>query len=759
MSRLNGPPIRQWWSGPEGARQSLRTQVLLLLAVLILPSLALVLVVIPGIIERRFAQIERDQVTQFTQIAQQDLLTEERRVALFVLNFSQWSETYEFAAGRNMIFPQSALVPSTFTGGRIDYVGIASPARQLITGLTLKGDTVVAATDLVGTLMTSLPRTLPPGGASGVVQVRGKPYLLAGRTITRDDGSGDGGVLMFARSLDPQALDQLMHREQAFTARVMPMPAGGVRAVQFAPVTVNATTPLTAPSGPPQLALQLSIPRDMYRAAQATVFQLKVVAALFTLLTAMAFMLFLNRRVLRVLGNYVQDTQRIPRDPGHRLDGQNRTELGVLARTINDLLDHLQGREAQLREQARRDELTGTYSRAGLTELLREDPTIRSALLIEVPRLQELSGLYGSAFVDRLISELAGRLQELGPDHVVGRLSSNGLALITRLPATTDPLAVLKGLERPFALREGEVTLKLVAGFSQSAYPVPFSALQRQAFLALQHAMDRKEHLGIFNEEMLRRSQYGHTLETQLQGAVTRNELSLMYQPISDVLTGQWVSLEALMRWQHPQLGTVPPSTFIPVAERSGQIYQLGDWALQTAARDIQEARALWPGAHVNVNVSPVQLLMPDFAERALKILSDLGVSPTLLTFEVTESTVMQNVDLACRHLARLRSAGVRIALDDFGSGHSSLSLLTELPLDVVKLDRSFLREGIQDTARGALLRNTIRLARDLNLATVAEGVEDAGMLQRLQELGCEYAQGYHVSRPDYLEDLLALRT
>ncbi|MFC6750947.1 EAL domain-containing protein [Deinococcus aquaticus] len=101
----------------------------------------------------------------------------------------------------------------------------------------------------------------------------------------------------------------------------------------------------------------------------------------------------------------------------------------------------------------------------------------------------------------------------------------------------------------------------------------------------------------------------------------------------------------------------------------------------------------------------------------------------------------------------------MRIALDDFGSGHSSLSLLTELPLDVVKLDRSFLREGIQDTARGALLRNTIRLARDLDLATVAEGVEDAGMLQRLQELGCEYAQGYHVSRPDYLEDLLALRT
>ncbi|GGS35443.1 putative bifunctional diguanylate cyclase/phosphodiesterase [Deinococcus knuensis] len=757
---MTGPLRRRWWwTGPDGPGQSLRVQVALLLAALILPTLLMVLTVIPGVIVQRFAQIERDQVSQYTRIAQEDLNTEERRVGLFVLNFSQWTETFEFAAGRNATFPAQVMVPSTFTGGRVDYAGIMSPQGTLMAAAAMQGDAVVDAEALVSTLMGTLPRTLPPDGVSGAVQVAGRPYLLAARTITRDDGSGSGGVMLFARSLNAQALGDLMHAEKTFTARLGALPTTGQAALTFAPGVVTVASPLSAPDGPPQLALQLSIPRDMYRAGQATVLQLKVVAVLITLVAVLTFMLFLNRRVLRVLAQYVQDTQHIARDPAHRLDSRNRTELGVLARTINNLLDHLQGREAQLREQARRDELTGAYSRAGLTELLREDATVRSALLVEVPRLQELSGLYGSAFVDRLIGELAGRLQQLGPDHVVGRLSSNGLALITRLPATTDPVAVLATLERPFALREGEVTLKLVAGFSQSAYPVPFTALLRQAFLALQHAMDRNEHLGVFNEDMLRRSQYGHTLETQLQGAVSRQELSLMYQPISDVLTGQWVSLEALMRWQHPQLGVVPPGTFIPVAERSGQIYQLGEWALQTAAREIEQARALWPGAHVNVNVSPLQLLMPDFAERALGTLAALNVPPTLLTFEVTESTVMQNVELACRHLARLREAGVRIALDDFGSGHSSLSLLTELPLDVVKLDRSFLRDGVQDTARGALLRNTIRLARDLNLTTVAEGVEDAGMLARLRELGCDYAQGYHISRPDYLEDLLSLRT
>ncbi|GGR58114.1 hypothetical protein GCM10008959_19830 [Deinococcus seoulensis] len=594
---MTGPLRRRWWwTGPDGPGQSLRVQVALLLAALILPTLLMVLTVIPGVIVQRFAQIERDQVSQYTRIAQEDLNTEERRVGLFVLNFSQWTETFEFAAGRNATFPAQVMVPSTFTGGRVDYAGIMSPQGTLMAAAAMQGDAVVDAEALVSTLMGTLPRTLPPDGVSGTVQVAGRPYLLAARTITRDDGSGSGGVMLFARALNAQALGALMHAEKTFTARLGALPTAGQEALTFAPGVVTVASPLSAPDGPPQLALQLSIPRDMYRAGQATVLQLKVVAVLIT-------------------------------------------------------------------------------------------------------------------------------------------------------------------LERPFALREGEVTLKLVAGFSQSAYPVPFTALLRQAFLALQHAMDRNEHLGVFNEDMLRRSQYGHTLETQLQGAVSRQELSLMYQPISDVLTGQWVSLEALMRWQHPQLGVVPPGTFIPVAERSGQIYQLGEWALQTAAREIEQARALWPGAHVNVNVSPLQLLMPDFAERALGTLAALNVPPTLLTFEVTESTVMQNVELACRHLARLREAGVRIALDDFGSGHSSLSLLTELPLDVVKLDRSFLRDGVQDTARGALLRNTIRLARDLNLTTVAEGVEDAGMLARLRELGCDYAQGYHISRPDYLEDLLSLRT
>lgn len=755
MSRVGR---RWWWNDPDGPGQPLRLQVLMLLGLLALPTLVVMLVVIPALMDRRFRQIEREQVQQYSQIAREDLETEERRVSLFTLNFSQWTSTFEFTAGRNPAFQTDAFGTSTFMGGGVDYGGITGPGGQLLTALRFEGDRVVPAQRTVRALLAQLPVPLPRDGVRGFVLVGSQAYLMAARSITRDDGGGRGGVMLFARLLTQPALSDLMHSSGTYSAQLTALPADGGTSLLFLPREVVGVTPLAAPSGSPQLGLQLTIPRAVHLAGEDALWQLRLVILLVTVAASLAFMAFLNLRVLRVLTRYVADTQRVARDPTHRLEGSNRTELGVLARTINDLLDHLQGREDQLRERTLRDELTGAYSRAGLTELLRDDATVRSALLVEVPRLQELSGLYGTAFVDRLTRELANRLGSADREKVVGRISSNGLALITRAPDQIDPEQTLADLEAPFALREGEVTLKLVAGYSQSAYPVPFSALLRQANLALQHAIDQREHLGVFDETMLRRSQYGHTLETQLQGAAQRQELSLMYQPISDVDSGRWVAVEALLRWQHPLLGAVPPGTFIPVAERSGQIYQLGDWALQTALRETQAARALWLEAHVNVNVSPVQLLMPDYAERVLQTLTDLHVSPKLLTVEVTESTVMQDVELACRHLCLLREAGVRVALDDFGSGHSSLSLLTDLPLDTVKLDRSFLREGALETARGALLRNTIRLARDLQLSTVAEGVEDEAMLALLRDLGCDYAQGYHISRPDHLEDLLAMR-
>lgn len=268
---------------------------------------------------------------------------------------------------------------------------------------------------------------------------------------------------------------------------------------------------------------------------------------------------------------------------------------------------------------------------------------------------------------------------------------------------------ILRELERPFQLKDAEIPLKFTAGYVESPYAVPVPTLLRHANIALQHALDEREPIGLFNEEMLRLSQYGHLLEASLQGADTRGELSLLYQPIHNLQTGQWEAMEALLRWKHPTLGSVPPGTFIPVAERAGLIGTLGEWALRRAVQDARNAQQIAP-LRVNVNVSPSSCSART-SPRVLEILRELNAPPTLLTLEVTESSVMQNVDLACRHLEDLRAAGVRIALDDFGSGHSSLALLADLPLDTVKLDRSFLRDSARGGTRGALLGSAIRLA------------------------------------------------
>ena len=735
-----------------GLTVSLRLQLLALLAALLIPLGVILLLLLPAFMNEKFNSIERRQVQQFSDIARANLHTEEDRVGLFVLNFSLWTETFEYAAGRNDRYLAANLVPGTFIGGKVDYWGVAAPGGRLLSAATLRDNRVVDATAIVTDFFASLPRPLPAGGSAGVIRRGEQAYIVAARPITRDDGQGRGGVMLLARTLTPQVLQELTYQGQVFSAALSLTPVPETQ-VRFLEDSVRATSPLSAPSGPPQLALDLSIPRAVHAAGLIGAQQLRLTMLITTLIGVAAFMLFLNRRVLNVLDGYKRDTQRIARDPTHRLDGRDPTELGLLARTINALLDHLQEREGQLRDRSQRDELTGAFTRSGLLERLNNTP-VRSALIVEVPRLQELSGLYGNAMVDTLLREITGRLGELGPQHVVARLSSSGLALITTGQDTPDPRVILRELERPFQLKDAEIPLKFTAGYVESPYAVPVPTLLRHANIALQHALDEREPIGLFNEEMLRLSQYGHLLEASLQGADTRGELSLLYQPIQNLQTGQWEAMEALLRWKHPTLGSVPPGTFIPVAERAGLIGTLGEWALRRAVQDARNAQRIAP-LRVNVNVSPLQLLSPDFAARVLEILRELNAPPTLLTLEVTESSVMQNVDLACRHLEDLRAAGVRIALDDFGSGHSSLALLADLPLDTVKLDRSFLRDSARGGTRGALLGSAIRLAGDLGLHTVAEGVEDEAMLQMLRDFECGAAQGYHLARPERLEELL----
>jgi len=231
--------------------------------------------------------------------------------------------------------------------------------------------------------------------------------------------------------------------------------------------------------------------------------------------------------------------------------------------------------------------------------------------------------------------------------------------------------------------------------------------------------------------------------------ALDRGEFALVYQPVIDLQTGAVTGTEALLRWRHPIRGIISPAEFVPLAEETGQIIQIGQWVLQEACRYAAELRQRFARPlDVAVNLSARQLQNPALSESIRGALSDAGLDPSALVLEITETVMMQDVDAAITRLHQLKALGVHLAIDDFGTGYSSLNYIRRFPLDILKIDKSFV-DGINDQAQGsALTQSLINLATILKLHSIAEGIERAEQLTRLQEMGCEFGQGYLFSKP-----------
>jgi EAL domain-containing protein (putative c-di-GMP-specific phosphodiesterase class I) len=243
-----------------------------------------------------------------------------------------------------------------------------------------------------------------------------------------------------------------------------------------------------------------------------------------------------------------------------------------------------------------------------------------------------------------------------------------------------------------------------------------------------------------------------------LRTAIEQRDLTLLYQPKVELSSGRVVGAEALLRWHHPELGQIPPDEFIPIAESTGLIQPLGHFVLETA---LDQAQAWQQGGlsfGLAVNLSVRNLLEPTLVERVAELITRAGVAPGTLTLEITESGVMTDPEAAIAVLWGLRRVGVRLSVDDFGTGYSSLAYLKRLPVDEVKLDKSFVLNMTGDANDAAIVRSTIELAHNLGLQLVAEGIEDQETLELLAALGCDLAQGYHLARPMPADQLVRLQ-
>ncbi|GAA3510568.1 putative bifunctional diguanylate cyclase/phosphodiesterase [Actinocatenispora rupis] len=407
------------------------------------------------------------------------------------------------------------------------------------------------------------------------------------------------------------------------------------------------------------------------------------------------------------------------------------------------------------------DPLTGLPNRRALLRSLAElrerpgpDPWRGSVLVLDLDGLKAVNDARGHEVGDAVLVEVARRLRDsLAPDHLVARLGGDEFAVLTAESAASARATagrLLTALAEPYLLDGGRTFLAASVGVAEYAPAATPDELLAGADLAMRRAKAQgSNRIERYDEklefQLLRRS----LLAAELPGADRRGELDLLYQPIVSVPDRRAVAAEALIRWRHPQLGTVLPDEFVPIAEEAGLIAAVGGWALHQACRRLAAWRAEGRDVRVAVNVSAAQLCQPDFVAEVAAVLDAHDVPADTLIVEVGEEDVVADVQKSVTALAGLRALGVRTALDDFGTGHTSLTYLRRLPVDILKADRALVAEP---TAHGGpvapLADVVVRLGERLGMTVVAEGVETEEQLAALVAAGCDAAQGYLFSRP-----------
>jgi diguanylate cyclase (GGDEF)-like protein/PAS domain S-box-containing protein len=423
--------------------------------------------------------------------------------------------------------------------------------------------------------------------------------------------------------------------------------------------------------------------------------------------------------------------------------------------------------ERQLLHDAFHDTLTGLPNRALFVDRLKQalartrrlGPHQFAVLFLDLDRFKVINDSLGHIVGDQLLVGIARRLEAcLRPGDTVARLGGDEFTIL--LEDVTDISEAIRVAERvekevssPFNLRGHEVFTTVSVGIAPSTigYDSPDEIL-RDADTAMYRAKSLgKARHEVFDKTMHARAVSLLQLENDLRRAVERREFLLFYQPIVSLQTGRVCGAEALIRWQHPEHGMIMPSAFIPVAEETGLILQMGQWGVREACRQLREWREQFPGLgefQVSVNLSSKQFSQPDLIEQITRSLRDTGLEPAGLRLEITESVVMENIESATDMLRQLRDLGVEASIDDFGTGYSSLSYLHRFPTSTLKIDRSFVSGMSCQSENLEIIRSILMLARNLGMTVVAEGVETEEQAAQLRELGCQHAQGYHFSRP-----------
>lgn len=453
-----------------------------------------------------------------------------------------------------------------------------------------------------------------------------------------------------------------------------------------------------------------------------------------------------------------------------------RDGAGSIQRIVGLQTEITEQKELQERlvHDARHDDLTGLPNRVwfrdritNLANHAKLNPQPFAILIFDVDRFKVVNDSLGPVTADQLIIKIAQRtIETVQPGTVVARLGGDEFAvLLDNLTSEQEATELAQQLQiqlsQPCLLEGHEVIVTISIGivFSDRSYEQPDDLLRNADI-----AMNRAKQLGrsryeVFETSMHRRAMTLLRLENDLRRAIEREEFEVYYQPFIALATERATGFEALIRWHHPEQGFVSPCDFIPIAEDTGLIVPIGYWVLRQACQQMHQWLTQYPVLDprfkvvISVNLSSRQFTQPDLVEQIVAILKETQLEARYLKLEITESVIMSNPETTAKMLNRLKDEGIQVSIDDFGTGYSSLSYLYRLPIDTLKIDRSFVNSIDVDGEKLELVRTIVSLAWNLGMDVIAEGVETAMQLAQLKALRCESAQGYYFSKPLKAED------
>lgn len=452
-----------------------------------------------------------------------------------------------------------------------------------------------------------------------------------------------------------------------------------------------------------------------------------------------------------------------------------RDEQGVPIRIVGAMTEITDSklREEKIRALAYTDSLTGLPNRRAFLEKLDGilaqnslEQAQGAVVFLDIDDFKVLNDSMGHACGDILLIELGKRLVDIvGSNQMVARLGGDEFVFILQDRTDREDMerfiqTVLTGVTQPFEISGQQVFCMVSIGVAR--YPddgIKTDELFRDADIALHAAKRNGKNMGMFFNSALRNSVYRRMrMDLGLRQAIKNDELYLAYQPIIAVPNGKIAGFEALLRWDSPEFGSVSPVEFIPVAEETGRIIEIGKWTMEKACHFIQDLFSLgYSDLFISVNISARQVSQADFVETVTEVLQKTGLNPNLMELEITESILMESMERNMEKLHRLKDLGVKLALDDFGTGYSSLTYLRDLPIDKVKIDKSFVHAVEENAEKWAILESIIQLAHTLGLSVVAEGVETETQRSKISSQACDFLQGFLFGKPVNAEKIVQL--